>query len=100
MPWLTFLYFFDLTAIVRHLDLAQNYVYSVTKIYLYPIHLNNMEMDADMDGAPMGQGQYSYAPPDDGRKQLYVISMFHYPFLLLCVYRHRSPSEGRRGLPH
>lgn len=32
-----------------------------------------MEMDADMDGPAMGQGQYSYVPPDDGRKQLDLV---------------------------
>ena len=32
-----------------------------------------MEMDADMDGPAMDQNQYSHVPPDDGRKQLYVL---------------------------
>ncbi len=32
-----------------------------------------MEMDADMDGAAMDQAQYAYPPPEDGRKQLYVV---------------------------
>jgi hypothetical protein len=34
-----------------------------------------MEMDADMNGPSMDQSQYSHAPPDDGRKQLYVVSL-------------------------
>lgn len=34
-----------------------------------------MEMDADMNGPSMDQSQYSQAPPDDGRKQLYVVSL-------------------------
>jgi hypothetical protein len=38
-----------------------------------------MEMDADMDGPSMDQRQYSHAPPDDGRKQLYVVPLLNHP---------------------
>ncbi|KAG8826739.1 hypothetical protein FRB91_002550 [Serendipita sp. 411] len=32
-----------------------------------------MEMDADMDGPATGQNQFSYLPPEDGRKQLDLV---------------------------